>query len=63
MTAMFDYLISKPQAIRSIDTLPCLNEKTLNKVFDNAIKSEKMLRSKYDSIVKILMQKGDVERF
>lgn len=63
LTALFDYLISKEQPVRSTDSLPHLSDETIRKFMDTAINQPRMLRSKFDTLVKLMMQRGELERF
>lgn len=62
MIAIFEYLISKSRENLAHNTLPNLNPNSMNKIFDNILSKEKILKSKFDSIVSILMKRLDVDR-
>lgn len=62
MTALFDYLIGQPQTLLDVGNLPQLSTKTLNKLVDNLFKADTIKQVKFDSIIKILMKRDNVEK-
>jgi hypothetical protein len=62
LNALFDYLISRPNAAFNINTLPNLGDKALWKICDQVMNENSIPRYKFDSIVQILMKKKEAER-
>jgi hypothetical protein len=62
LSTLFDYLISRPKNQLNIEALPHLNDKTIYQLIDNALAAKQITRPKFDSIVKILLKKNQVER-
>ena len=62
MSALFDYLISRPNTPFNINALPNLSEKSLFKICDQVIQEVNVPRYKFDAVVQILMKKKEAER-
>ena len=62
LTTLFDYLISRPKNQINIDALPHINDKTIYQLIFNSLSAKQISRPKFESIVKILMKKNQVEK-
>ena len=62
LTTLFDYLISRPKNQINIDALPHNNDKTIYQLIFNSLSAKQISRPKFESIVKILMKKNQVEK-
>ena len=51
LTALFDYLISRPNMQFNINALPNLSEKSLFKICDQVITDVNVPRYKFDAVV------------
>lgn len=62
LTALFDYLISRPNIKFNMGALPNLSDKSLLKICDQVISEVSIPRYKFDAVVQILMKKKEAER-
>lgn len=62
LTTLFDYLISRPKNQINIDALPHINDKTIYQLIFNSLSAKQISRPKFESVVKILMKKNQVEK-
>jgi hypothetical protein len=62
LSALFDYLISRPNTPFNIGALPNLSDRSLFKICDQVISEVNIPRQKFDSVVQILMKRKEADR-
>ena len=62
LTALMDYLISRPNTPFNINALPNMSDRTLFKICDSILSEVCVPKHKFDAVVQIMLKKKEVER-